>query len=317
MYINFFKMDGKKNTRELSFSKNRNHRFILDIIDRTSFPTIFFIWITLIVVFGMIYNLTNLMSLEGNYLQTEDGHSIITGIIDYVYFSFITATSTGYGDIVPVGVGMRALSIINIVFGVLMMAIVTSKLVSLKQEKLLEQIYHLSFSEKINRLISGLAIFRHEADGIIDDIKQNEFDRKHMFSLRMNLSSLKHNLEEIKSELASRHSISRSEEQMHIEQIMSRMSQVFEKLEDVVKLMGSKNFAFRNAYILEEIYKVTNIGEHVIDSIKKDHPIFSNKVEETLKYLTNIRKTIMGFRIISKDDMEMMISPGPVVDSNF
>ena len=73
---------------------------------------------------------------------------------------------------------MRSLAIVNVVLGILMMAIVTSKLVSMKQERMLEQIYSLSVSEKTNRLISGLQVFTNEADNFL---KEKDMGRKNLF----------------------------------------------------------------------------------------------------------------------------------------
>ena len=50
---------------------------------------------------------------------------------DYVYFSFITLTSTGYGDILPISEKARGLAILEAITGQLYLAIMISRLVSL------------------------------------------------------------------------------------------------------------------------------------------------------------------------------------------
>jgi hypothetical protein len=50
----------------------------------------------------------------------------------FVYYSFVTLTTTGYGDIVPVSDPARILSILEAVVGTLYIAILISRLVSLE-----------------------------------------------------------------------------------------------------------------------------------------------------------------------------------------
>jgi len=50
---------------------------------------------------------------------------------DYIYFSFVTLTSTGYGDILAISPKARGLSILEAIIGQLYLAIMISRLVSL------------------------------------------------------------------------------------------------------------------------------------------------------------------------------------------
>jgi hypothetical protein len=51
---------------------------------------------------------------------------------EFTYFSFITLTSVGYGDLVPIGAPARALAIVEGVFGQLYTAILIGKLIGMK-----------------------------------------------------------------------------------------------------------------------------------------------------------------------------------------
>jgi len=50
---------------------------------------------------------------------------------DYIYFSFVTLTSTGYGDILPISQKARGLALLEAIIGQLYLAIMISRLVSL------------------------------------------------------------------------------------------------------------------------------------------------------------------------------------------
>ena len=51
---------------------------------------------------------------------------------EFTYFSFITLTSVGYGDLTPIGAPARALAIVEGIFGQLYTAILIGKLVGMK-----------------------------------------------------------------------------------------------------------------------------------------------------------------------------------------
>ncbi|MGC9435220.1 MAG: potassium channel family protein [Methanomicrobiales archaeon] len=49
---------------------------------------------------------------------------------DFIYFSFTTLTTSGYGDIVPVGGLVRAVASLEMVVGVLYIAVLVARLVA-------------------------------------------------------------------------------------------------------------------------------------------------------------------------------------------
>src|SRR5262249_54498023 len=51
---------------------------------------------------------------------------------DCVFYSFVTLTSVGYGDIVPISAQARSLSILEAVRGVMFVAVVIARLVGLR-----------------------------------------------------------------------------------------------------------------------------------------------------------------------------------------
>jgi hypothetical protein len=54
------------------------------------------------------------------------------GLADWVYFSFVTLTTVGYGDITPVATGARSLAMLEALVGQLYPAIIIARLVSLQ-----------------------------------------------------------------------------------------------------------------------------------------------------------------------------------------
>ena len=65
----------------------------------------------------------------GEILTVEDRAALFP---EFSYFSFITLTSVGYGDLAPIGAEARALAMVEGIFGQLYTAILIGKLVGMK-----------------------------------------------------------------------------------------------------------------------------------------------------------------------------------------
>lgn len=72
-----------------------------------------------------------------------------------LYFSLVTVTSLGYGDVGPVGLS-RAISVVEAVMGLLIFSLVVAKFVSRRQEELLEQVHRVSFEDRLSRVHTNL-----------------------------------------------------------------------------------------------------------------------------------------------------------------
>jgi len=115
------------------------------------------IWVALILIFTVLFYA---VPGGGNHLVKSDGSQDIN-FFDYLYFSVVTATTTGYGDIVPVGFS-RVLAILEIILGWTTFAFVMSKLVSIKQEEVLQELREISHREETIRIRSSLLLFRQD-----------------------------------------------------------------------------------------------------------------------------------------------------------
>lgn len=75
------------------------------------------------VLFARLYEMIDL--LNPSAFNSEHLH-----LFSFIYFSFVTLTTMGYGDIVPVGVAARSLAMLEGITGQLYMVILISSLVS-------------------------------------------------------------------------------------------------------------------------------------------------------------------------------------------
>jgi len=125
---------------------------IVDFIDRQSTARLFVAWLTMVAVCGLAYwmfSFTNIHGLvmSGSSWLTPD----LNGLGTSLYFSFVTATSVGYGDIAPAGI-VRVLAVAEAVAGLLIFGAVVSKFVSRRQDELVREIHRITFEDRLDRV---------------------------------------------------------------------------------------------------------------------------------------------------------------------
>ncbi len=85
--------------------------------------------------FALIYREIDLMTVAGAFEQfSKVNHAALHGLGIYVYFSFTTLTSTGYGDMVPIHPFARSAANLEAMIGQLFPATLLARLVSLEIE---------------------------------------------------------------------------------------------------------------------------------------------------------------------------------------
>ena len=124
---------------------------LIEKIDRTRFITIFAITFVFIFVLGLaFYTLTVSYPENGLYSSVKE----ITPFTS-MYFSVMTFTSTVYGDIIPIGFS-QVLSIVESLFGLLILGIIISKIVSVRQQKITANIYSFLQVERLREFKESL-----------------------------------------------------------------------------------------------------------------------------------------------------------------
>src|SRR3989338_7814030 len=107
-----------------------NQRKISVWLDKLTFTRILLLWIILIALFGIAYHFFE--NNDANLLYSAD-KTMVQKLTDTIYFSFVASTTTGFGDIIPNG-WFKIISTIEVICGLLLLALVTSKLISIKQD---------------------------------------------------------------------------------------------------------------------------------------------------------------------------------------
>jgi len=150
--------------RERSPAQSRRRsastRFV-DALSNRSVGSLFRLWIAIVLGCGAVYSLLDLS--PGLALRTNGGPvgGGVSGALAAMYFSAVTATSVGYGDIIPIGVA-RLLAIVESIAGLILFGCVISKFVSRRQDQLIGDIHHIAFEDRLGRVRTNLLLVRAE-----------------------------------------------------------------------------------------------------------------------------------------------------------
>lgn len=133
----------------------------LERVAGTSFTRLLGVWLAIVVGCGFLYWLIDL--LAGNDLR-EAGVGVpatFDGLLTAMYFSFVTATSIGFGDVVPLGVA-RIIAVFEGACGLLIFGAIISKLVSKRQEELIEETHRIAYEARLGRIRTNLHLVLSE-----------------------------------------------------------------------------------------------------------------------------------------------------------
>jgi hypothetical protein len=142
----------------------RVSRFVYALADQ-SVSRLFRLWLEVVVACGVVYWLLGALSFGA--LRSAEGpiaggvSSGFSGLLSAIYFSAVTATSVGYGDIVPVGLA-RVVAIAEGSAGLILFGCVVSKFVSRRQEQLLAETHRIAFEDRLGRVRTNLHLVRTE-----------------------------------------------------------------------------------------------------------------------------------------------------------
>ena len=136
-------------------------RFVDALADQ-SVGALFWRWVEIVLGCGVVYWLfarsSPRFALLANGVPVSSG---LDGFLPAIYFSAVTATSIGYGDIVPQGAA-RVVAIAEGIAGLILFGCVVSKFVSRRQDQLLGEIHRIAFEDRLGRVRTNLLLVRTE-----------------------------------------------------------------------------------------------------------------------------------------------------------
>jgi hypothetical protein len=149
----------------------RPGRRVLDWLDALASRTVGEIlaaWMGLVLAFGILY--WAIAALSGGSILHATGHPVpadFDGFLTSIYFSFVTAVSLGYGDVIPLG-WVRAIAIVEAGSGLLIFGFIISKFISRRQEELVAEIHRIAFEDRLGRVQTNLHLVLSELQSVAE-----------------------------------------------------------------------------------------------------------------------------------------------------
>ena len=137
----------------------------VDLFERRTTADLVWLWLGTIGACAMLYWLLARAGIGALLEGDAPIGSGPRGILSALYFSFGVATSAALGDIVPTG-ALRTLASIEAVAGVVLFGALVSKILSRRQEEVLNEIHQIAFEDRLERVQSDLHLALIELQSI-------------------------------------------------------------------------------------------------------------------------------------------------------
>ncbi|MFN7986786.1 MAG: potassium channel family protein [Thermoanaerobaculia bacterium] len=141
--------------RPAAAARRRAASALLDLVERTSTAGLFLLWLLLIAACGVVFWLLGHVPGHGLLAGGTPVGTTFSGLVTALYFSFVTATSVGFGDVVPVGLA-RVLAVAEAAAELLVFGAIISKFVSRRQDALVAEIHRLTHEDRLSRVLANL-----------------------------------------------------------------------------------------------------------------------------------------------------------------
>jgi hypothetical protein len=279
-----------------------NHKNVTTWIDKLSFFHIFGLWVFAVLTFGTAYFY---LQSDSSYLLNTIANKPVVSLRDTIYFSFVAATTTGFGDIVPLGY-FKQIAILEVIFGLLLLAFVTSKLVSIKQDAILNEIYDLSFSEKLTKLRSSLLLFRQNLDRIITKIEDGSIRRREINTIYAYVSGFEDTLREMYTLIArpGDKEFIKNIDPVNTELLFISMINSFEKINELLNIIGQQRPEWKQDLSSKSIDACIILNENLFDKLNQ-----SKKIRKDTLSDLNARKSYIITKIKNEFSARDSVTP--------
>ncbi|MBI5347490.1 MAG: two pore domain potassium channel family protein [Candidatus Aenigmarchaeota archaeon] len=232
---------------------------------------LFLTFVTIIIFCGIAYNILSFFPGQG--LITRGGGPFKPGLntlLESIYFSTVTASSLGYGDITPVGISM-VLAMLEVLAGLMFIGGFASKIISVKTDAMLEEIYRMNINDEIRSMRSTLFLHRKDID------KLSRGDRETMKTIAVHIGNT---FAEIKYVMKTILKNDVEEHKLYINLTLESINDTLRKLVDKSKELGVKIKKSDATNIKVEV-------SYVIKMVNKS-PLFSARIEKIESYLKEL-----------------------------
>lgn len=243
--------------------------------DKLTFPRLILLWAIVILMFAFGYYF---FSSSKSYLLYNVVNKPVDNLFDAIYFSFIIATSTGFGDIVPIG-AFKIISVFEVFLGLLLLAFVTSRLVSLKQDIILNEIYEISYKERINRLRSSLLVFRQNISRIIAKSEEKTIKKALISDIPSFVVSFKDTLEEVSTLIGDNNTdYKKNLDLLNAELIFNSILQSLKRIHRMAGVLNEAEISWKDDKTINAIKSMMSFNDKVFEKLQKSKVLLTKEV---------------------------------------
>ena len=241
-------------TRPIRIRRDRWVAFV-DLFERRTTADLVWLWLGTIGGCAVLYWL---LARNGIGALIEGDAPIAAsprGIVTALYFSFGVATSAALGDIVPVG-ALRTLASMEAVAGVVLFGALVSKILSRRQEEVMNEIHQIAFEDRLERVQSDLHLALIELQSIAQLCRTPEVPEE---QIRVRVDSASGIcLAELRTIHALLYRPQDTPGEALLEGILASLAGVMQELRDLVTCLSS-----RSPYLTRNIEALTRLADEI------------------------------------------------------
>ncbi len=156
----------------LSRRPSRIVLWLMEQITETPYSALFGVWAGIVVCFAVVFFALSFLD-GGHSLSRLQEMEPLQRIGNSLYFSLITSTTVGYGDLVPQGLG-KFFAATEAVFGYFVFAVFIAKLLSSKSDLAIQEVHALMFENKFHGTREGFFTIRKDFDAVILEAEEDQ-----------------------------------------------------------------------------------------------------------------------------------------------
>ena len=264
-----------------------------EVFDRITVKQIATYWFSNVALFSAVYYGLSFVGAavlhNGQALSTN-----LEGLGNSIYFSFTTALTLGYANIAPIGI-TKAIAVLEAIGSVSLMGLFVGKLVSIKQEQILEEIQELTVEEATHKAMTELCLFRIQAKELQEKILKSKKDKnlsKELDSLHLTLIDAMQTFNEAKIKINDP-----QKSMMHLSLITNSIAYSLSRLVELLEEFNKRKIGWNKestTTALAETVRTKEILSQSFEKLKSDDQLSNiavEKLEDLNKAIAELQKS--------------------------
>jgi hypothetical protein len=272
--------NGTAHRMRAAHARGHHLRRMIDKVTGLPYHVLLFLWLCLSFAFGITYFL--LGNIPGHGPVEIEGMNTMRRLGNSMYYSVITATSTGYGDITPQGVS-KFLAATQSILALFIFAVFVTKLVSRRQDIALRQIHKLSFEDAFHNIREGFFIVRHDCNRIIAKASvQHALDERDWEDLTTAYWQAQSFLRRI-PDFYDEHNRIYSLDVRREELLQEGLHRTLQRIDHLIEILGSKHIRWtEHNHSLEELREFVQLVVRIVHFWLRQSPYLRTESFENL-----------------------------------